>query len=350
MFCPECGESEGELIEGICKKCFLKKFKIFNIPKEIRVTVCPHCNAKYSEGKWIDSNIDETEIIYRALEGAIEVDSIVENEEIILGIDQIRGTIAESIVEAKANVFGEEIDQIEKVDVRLINNPCPNCSKKNSGYYEAVIQLRADKRDLTHDELKSADIIISKNLNSFFKKDKLAYLSQKDKLKEGIDYYIGSLKSAKKLSLAIKEELGGIIKESPRLISEDKSTGKGLYRVWISLRLPIFKKHDFIKYNNKVVQVQSFDGKKIMAVDLNTNEKIAILWKNYDSIEFLKEKEEINNTTVISKSPTKLQILDPETYDVVDIDINKKINEKYDNYNIDEEISVVKINGILYTV
>ena len=50
MFCPECGATDVEMIDGICKNCFLKKFQLMEIPENITVTICKHCNAKLEEG------------------------------------------------------------------------------------------------------------------------------------------------------------------------------------------------------------------------------------------------------------------------------------------------------------
>ena len=346
MFCPECGNTDSPMIEGICQDCFLKKISLLKIPENIEVTVCAHCNAKFEEGKWEESEIPEDEIIYRAMERSIAIDPHVDEDkiEIELEILQMRGTIAECRIEANATVFEKSITQSFITQVRLRKDVCPSCSKEHSGYYEAVIQFRADERELRESEKKKADEIVNKTLAKRYRKDKLAYLVQIAKPKEGNDYYIGSYKSGKKVVDALQEEFGGIIKESPRLISQDKSTGKGLYRIWISIRLPIFKPLDFIKYNNKNCQVLDIDGKRILGSDLATLEVIPIQWKEYDNIEYLKDQESIESTTVISKSPTTLQILDPHDYSVLDI----AIKESFEKFNIGDEIKVIKIDNNVY--
>ncbi|MCL2116106.1 MAG: NMD3-related protein [Methanobrevibacter sp.] len=346
MFCPECGNSNSGMIEGLCRECFLKQFSILKIPENIEVTVCAHCNAKFEEGKWKESNILEEEIIYRALEKAIEIDSLIEKEEIELKILQMRGTIAECYIEAVAIVFGKEIHQTYEANVRLKKTVCPDCSKRNSGYYEAVIQFRSDKRELANEEITQADKIVKKSLRSQFKRNKLAYLAEKAIMKEGIDYYIGSYKAAKKIASDLKNRFGGVIKESPRLISQDKSTGKGLYRIWISVRLPNFKTIDVIKYLNKIGQIIAIDGNKIVANDLNTFDNFSISWKEYNSIEVVKTGKEIKTSNIISKSPSKIQILNPDNYEVVDIDIHKVFKE----YEIGDEVNVVKIDENFYIV
>jgi nonsense-mediated mRNA decay protein 3 len=280
------------------------------------------------------------------LERNIVVDSHVDEDElkVELEIIQMRGTIAECHIEAQIKIFEQLLNQSFNSRVRLIKNVCPNCSKQQSGYYESVIQFRADDRELTHEEIEKTDKIVVKTLNNRFCIDKLAYLVQKAKLKEGNDYYIGSYKSGKKVVEAIQEEFGGIIKESPRLISQDKSTGKGLYRIWISIRLSKFKKRDFVRYDDKDYEIVAIDGKRILIKELATLEKIPLQWKEYTSIKYLKSYEDIQSTTITSISPSIIQILDPDDYSVVDIEMKKS----FEKFNIGDEIKVMKIENNLY--
>jgi nonsense-mediated mRNA decay protein 3 len=101
------------------------------------------------------------------------------------------------------------------LNVKLNRNVCPECSKHASGYYEAVLQLRGDKRPLDPDEIMRADEIIKKLLEKLFPKNRMAYLTQRIEIKEGIDYYFGSYKAARKVSNALKDQMGGVIGESP---------------------------------------------------------------------------------------------------------------------------------------
>lgn len=346
MFCPECGATDVKMINGVCKDCFLKEYQLLKIPDNITVTVCSHCNAKLEEGKWKDSYIPEEEIIYRTLEKNIEVDKLAENEEIELEIDQMRGTIAECYIKAVATVLGEEVVETHTSNVKINKSVCPDCSKRVAGYYEAVIQLRTDSRELNNEEIANAEEIIRHTIEKQSKKDKLAYIPQIAKPKEGRDYYIGSLKSAKKVAEHLKEELGGTIKESPRLISEDKSTGKGLYRIWISVRLPKFEIKDFVKYNKILAEVIAIDGNRIQIQNLENYEKIALKWREYDNIEKIATKEDVKKAIITSKSPNNIQVLDPEDYSPIDLEMN----EKFEKYNIGEEIDVIKLENNLYLI
>lgn len=344
MFCPECGSTDNEMVGDICIDCFLKEFQMIELPKNIKVQICIHCNSKLEEGKWSEENIPEEEIIYRALERNIKIADEVSNEIINLEIDQIKGTIASCYVEVVGEVHGVEIEETHDCEVKIQKTVCPSCSKMQSGYYETVIQLRADKREIKPEEYAKADEIVERTLIKQSKSDKLAYCPQIAKLKEGYDYYIGSFKSGKKVAENLKEEFGGTIKESPRLISEDKSTGKGLYRIWISIRIPEFELNDFIRYDNKLIKVTNIGKNSIIGVDISTNKKHNIPMKNIDDVELVKKSDEIETTTIISKSPSIIQILDPSDYSAVDFEMK----EEFANYNIGDEIKLIKIDNYIY--
>lgn len=358
MFCPECGSNDGELIEGLCPICYLKGFKILEIDPNITVTICAHCNAKLEKANWLEEEIPYEEIVYNVLENNIKLSDLAEkyekkdpsNLDIELEIVKVKGTLYECVVNGKARIFDNLIEQEFKTTVKINKSVCPNCSKRNSGYYESVIQLRADSRELEDFEIENVNNIVDATLKKLFKKNKLSYLAQKAQLKEGIDYYIGSYKSGKKLANILQERIGGILKESPRLISEDRSTGKGLYRIWISLRLAKFKKGDFITYKNQVAQVTSITGHKVTAENLDNFKQFTITWKDYSLIESVGKSENKIKTSVISKSPHTIQILHPETYDALDIDLNENNSTLFENINIGDEIDTILIKNRIYIV
>jgi nonsense-mediated mRNA decay protein 3 len=268
----------------------------------------------------------------------------VSDENVSLEIKQIKGTIATCGVEIVGNVHGAEIEESHETEVKILKTVCPTCSKIQSGYYESVIQFRADKREIRSEEYDKADEIVERTLLKQSKSDKLAYCPQIAKLKEGYDYYIGSFKSGHKVAEALSEEFGGIIKESPRLISEDKSTGKGLYRVWISLRIPEFEIDDFISFEDKILQVTGIGKSSVVGVDISTSKKHNIPMKNMENINLVKKSEDIETTTVISKSPQFLQILDPIDYSALDLNMKGE----YEELNVGQEVKLIRIDNNVY--
>ena len=317
---------------------------MIELPKRIEVQICSHCNSKLEEGKWSEEFIPEEEIIYRALERNIKIADEVSNEIINLEIDNIKGTIASCYVEVVGEVHGVQIEETHDTEVKIQKTVCPTCSKIQSGYYETVVQFRADKREIKSEEYAKADEIVERTLNKQTSSDKLAYCPQIAKLKEGYDYYIGSFKSGKKVAEALKEEFGGIIKESPRLISEDKSTGKGLYRVWISVRIPEAEINDFIRYEDKIIHLTNISKNSFVGCEISTGKKQNIPMKNMEDIELVKKADEVETTTVISKSPQFIQVLDPVDYSAVDLDMK----DEYEKYNVGEEVKLIRIDNYVY--
>ena len=319
---------------------------MLELPNRIEVQICSHCNSKLEEGKWSEEFIPEEEIIYRALERNIKIADEVSNEHVTLGINQMKGTIAECTVEITGEVEGNQIEDTQDTEVKILKTVCPTCSKIQSGYYESVIQFRAANREIKAEEYAKADEIVERTLIKQSKTDKLAYCPQIAKLKEGYDYYIGSLKSGRKVVEALKEEFGGVIKESPRLISEDKSTGKGLYRIWISIRIPEFEMGDFIKFENKILYVHSIGKNSLVGEEISTNKKHNIPMKNMEDVEVVKKSDEIETTTVISKSPQIMQILDPIDYFAVDLDMK----DEYAKFNVGDEVKLIRIDNNIYLI
>ena len=264
MFCPRCGSEDQELYEGICTSCFVKEAKIITIPQDLEVTICAHCSSLLKGIKWEDSELSEEELVTLTVMENYETPSYVQDLEVSVEILTIRGSIYECIIHAEGNVMGTIITEEHRTNVKIKKGACPDCSKYASGYFESVIQIRADKRFPSPKELQTIDDIMRAKIGSLSVKNRMAYVSDVSVIKEGVDYYVGSYKAARKLTTAVKDVMGGVVQESPRLVGRDKSRGKDLYRIWISIRLPEFQKDDFIEYENRKGQVKGFDGKKIL--------------------------------------------------------------------------------------
>ena len=73
---------------------------------------------------------------------------------------------------------------------------------------------------------------------------------------------------------------------------------------------------------------------------------IALKWREYDNIEKIEHLEGIQKAIITAKSPSTLQILDPDDYSPIDLEMN----EKLERFNIGEEIDVIKIDGKIYII
>jgi nonsense-mediated mRNA decay protein 3 len=344
MFCPQCGREDEELYQGLCRLCFIRENPLISCPHELEATICAHCNSIFQGGRWIDSDLDPEDLIVDILTESVQPIEGAEYVDLSFKIINQRGSKWDVLVSAQGRLLGEEVTHKCQVTVKIKRTVCPDCSKYASGYYEAVIQLRADKRQLDPDEKVKADSILKNLLQKLVEKNRMAYLVDRVEIKEGVDYYIGSYKAARSVVNGLKDGLGGIVGESPRLMGRDKSAGKDLYRIWISLRLPSFKKGDFLGLDDSLGRVVNLDGRGILIEDLESLKLRAIPWKDYDQLVKVSDSGMVKKTTVTSISPHKIQVLHPDTYEPLDLDLKPYM----DNFKIGEEIEVVDIDQQIY--
>ena len=66
--------------------------------------------------------------------------------------------------------------------------------------------------------------------------------------------------------------------------------------------------------------------------------------KNMENINLVKKSEDIETTTVISKSPQFIQILDPIDYSAADIDMK----DEFADYNVGGEVKLIRIDNNIY--
>lgn len=96
--------------------------------------------------------------------------------------------------------------------------------QSNRGYFEAIIQLRPDNKELlsyVKKQLEKNLIDISKEIHK----------------KYGTDLYISSRKFAMHLARRLKRSFKGELITSRTLFSRDRQSGKGVYRVTVCFRL-----------------------------------------------------------------------------------------------------------------
>ena len=66
--------------------------------------------------------------------------------------------------------------------------------------------------------------------------------------------------------------------------------------------------------------------------------------KHVEDLKLVKKSNEIETTTILSKSPNTIQILDPGDYSAQDLEMK----EEFQDYNIGDEIKLIKIDNYIY--
>lgn len=233
IFCPICGSPTEALFKGKCKECALKSTKAISLPGRIEIGICKECLRYKKKGRWIGLGDDIRSVLKKASSDAIKKYPILikgaSTEIKVENIRQIKNSYEVSCkVFIKGKVFGVENLWAEFVKINACLEICDICSKKKSGYYEAILQVRGKEAEGVKNKI---ELLIA----SQAKKDKKSYVLRTQVLREGVDYYIGSARIARKVASSLRAEYKGTIKESRKLIG--MNDGKRIYRTTILLRL-----------------------------------------------------------------------------------------------------------------
>ncbi len=242
-FCSVCGEVTDELIENKCRRCYASEKRLIKIAPRLETKACRHCRRYLRNGKWTVAK-DEKSMLEEAARASLEGSIRVEMKAPSLDI-QVREPVRTSAsvysipitVTARGRIQGLEIEASESAEVRLSYGICDECSRLRGGYYEAIVQLRGPA-PLGEAEREKFDRFVSERVAK--SGDRRAFIARIEDLHEGLDFYLGSAKLARKVARALRGKYGGTITESAKLFG--KKEGKELYRVTIAVRLPKMEK------------------------------------------------------------------------------------------------------------
>jgi len=216
-FCPQCGQEieEGLGARGLCKDCYKEEETFTEVPKRIEIPQCPHCQAYLYQGDWKRYK-GEKELIAEVLS---DYDGISRGS--FKEIEQ--GKELELTLTAEKKIDGRELKQKVKSQLIIKKRLCPICQKIESGYYEAIIQLREKESvDAEEDALK---FILRENRNNNRKED---FISRVKEVKEGYNLYVSSRKYAEKLLKVLEEAYPLEKKDSRKLVGE--KDGQRIYQ------------------------------------------------------------------------------------------------------------------------
>ena len=268
-FCPKCGKQTDEFFDSMCKDCFKRGITLLAPESlELSVSVCPHCGGffKGKERTSIEPAVETA--VRKAIRKKYGSEAPVE-------IAGLRVELAENkrgahvSIAVKAEINGVDIEETGEFTAALKRAICDRCSRIAGGYYAAIVQIRAEVRIPTDEELALAENIAHASLGES------DFVSKEQMLKEGRDIYVSSAEFGRRISRAIVKELGGSFSESKKLYG--RKDGRDIYRVTFLVRLPGFKQGEVVKIGNKKILVEKvIEGKGIEGVDVNTGEPVFV--------------------------------------------------------------------------
>ena len=208
-FCVECGKEENNLVDGMCPNCFIQNTEILILPKVIDIQICKDCGIRKRKNIWARNEDD-------AIKRSIIEKMILKNGKLIdLDFEKIKGDRYRSyydvnfLLEYKGITFKKKT----QIEIRIKYMICDECSRKRSGYYEAILQMRGNIPEKWEKEITEARM---------------------EKVKTGFDLYFSDFSKARGAAKNFIKKYGAEHKESKKL--HTVKDGKRLYRFTILLR------------------------------------------------------------------------------------------------------------------
>ena len=209
-FCPKCGATEAEFIEGFCKNCYLQDHKMLEIPDKFEILFCKKCNRIKLKNDWI--KYGNVESIAEYLLQKLKTEELKNADFKIKFMPQKENYLSAKIF-VKGKFKGVQISLEKDIEIKLAKTNCPDCSRIAGGYFEGILQVRSDNQKKIEKAKKFVDYFLKRQ-----KDDPLAKIIKRIPLPNGFDYYIGSKKVVFQLARELKEEFEGRMSTSNTLM------------------------------------------------------------------------------------------------------------------------------------
>jgi nonsense-mediated mRNA decay protein 3 len=211
--------------------------------------------------------------------------------------------------------------------VRLKPSQCVVCTRRKSRYYEAVLQVRADGRNLTDEEMEAVSKLVHKRVDSATD----GFISEEEKMHGGWDFLL----SSKALGRNISKELASMYcaQESSSASLVGMKDGQEMYRITNSVRLPQYKVGDVIDHNGRLYQIMRM-ATNVAVVDIED-------WKKFSFTPSELVGSGVEDcfrlqAVLLAETEDEMQIMDPDTMKTVTI-------KKPEGFHPEgEEISIIK--------
>lgn len=209
-FCFICGKKTDKLADGRCEDC-MKGCAFVDMPGRIEVIQCNKCKKMFFNNRWTDFNIEKVvESSYKARGKVEKVKAEMEG----------RKVIATFILTPDST--DKEVEETHEADFHINKVICPMCSRKHSGYYEAVLQLRGfGENDL--EKLKGV----------FDNLERKTFYRIKE-VKGGFDVKVGNKLVVNTAAKDIRKKFPSEMKKSSSIVT--KIDGRDVHRKFILIR------------------------------------------------------------------------------------------------------------------
>ncbi|RQG94004.1 60S ribosomal export protein NMD3 [Natrarchaeobius chitinivorans] len=350
-FCPRCGDpvpdrspsdanddAVGESVETggkratdplrpgsdveLCDSCYFDDFDFVDAPDYVDVRVCARCGAVHRGNRWVDVGAEDyTDVAIEEVSDALGVHVDVEDVAWQVEPEQVDQNTIRMHCYFTGVARGTPVEERVTVPVRIARQTCTRCGRIAGDYYASIVQIRAERRTPTDEEIERAKEISNTTVAEMEATgDRNAFVTETTETDDGLNIRVSTNKIGKKISNKMVQEFGGTVNDAETLVTEDED-GNEVYRVTFAVRLPPYRPGDVIDLEDDAdddgpVLVRSARG-NLKGVRVRTGERYEASYEEGNSPDARKlgERGDAVETTVVTvEDENAVQVLDPETY------------------------------------
>ncbi|USZ69627.1 NMD3-related protein [Halorussus salilacus] len=334
-FCPNCGDpiendpAERPVVpdaagmrgkeQKLCDACYFDRFDLVDAPDRIEVRVCSRCGAVHRGNRWVDVDArDYTDVAIEAVSESLGVHLDARDVSWQVDPEQVDQNTIRMHCRFSGLVRDTFVEEEVVVPVKISRETCTRCGRIAGDYYASIVQVRAEDRTPTAEEVERAEEIAHEIVADMEATgDRDAFVTEVNETDDGVDLKVSTNKIGMKVARKVVEEFGGSYSDSETLVTEDED-GNEVYRVTYAIRLPPYAPGEIIdpEDGDGPVLVRSVRG-NLKGTRLTTGEPYEASFEEGDAPEArrLADLDDAAETTLVTVEDERaVQVLDPETY------------------------------------
>ncbi len=310
-YCVKCGKSvdrEELLGNGYCVDCFLREYGVFAKTPVLELTVCTKCGSWRIRGRWFKVGLEEA-IRHTLLDNQSRyTHDYVE----ILEVDEVYGihSIGKGLyrVFTKMHVLiGPSVREVDGVvEYRLSKTVCPECMRKASKTYNAVVQVRSMRGKLSSFEKSVVEKILSE---PSIASDVVEVVETRN----GVDIRLLSPVTARRIASILNRDYGARVIETFKTRKYDPSRGKRLGVTTFSVRLPDLSIGDVVSYNGVYGVICNVYGGSFRVYEFSSDKYRVFSIEDYWSKRVVRVEDVVSREyTVVGYDSSTIYLIDEE--------------------------------------
>jgi len=330
-FCPRCGDAVAARPDPrpdeptdpnrvLCNDCYFEEFDLVDAPERIEVRTCSRCGAVHRGNRWVDVGAqDYTDIAVEEVSEALGVHMGADDVDWQVLPEQVDETTIRMHCQFSGLVRGAPVTEEVVVPVKIAKQTCNRCGRIAGDYYASIVQVRAEERTPTAEEIEGAERIATEVVEEMEATgDRNAFVTETSEPDEGLNLKLSTNKIGKKVAQQVVGAYGGSFSSAETLVTEDED-GNEVYRVTFAVRLPRYRPGEIIDPEDDdagPVLVRSVRG-NLKGTRLTTGEEYEAAHEvgNAPDARRLGTREDAEETTLVAvEDEHAVQVLDPETY------------------------------------